>query len=107
MEVFPIFSVKREENNPFILRIKEECPELYDDMVKYGRRNVGLLTIAPTGTVSIMTQTTSGIEPCFSPVYMRCRKINPQEKDVRIDFIDEEGITWEEYPVFHQKFEMW
>lgn len=104
---FPIFSVKREENNPFILRIKQECSDIYNDMVKYGRRNIAILTIAPTGTVSIMTQTTSGIEPCFSPVYMRRRKINPQEKDVRVDFVDDEGIAWQEYPVFHHKFEMW
>jgi ribonucleotide reductase alpha subunit len=104
---FPIFSVKREVNNPFILRIKEDDPELYKDMVKYGRRNIALLTIAPTGTASIMTQTTSGIEPCFLPTYMRRRKINPQEKDIRIDFVDDEGVAWQEYPVFHHKFEMW
>jgi ribonucleotide reductase alpha subunit len=104
---FPIFSVKREVNNPFILRIKEEFPELYADMVIFGRRNIALLTIAPTGTSSIMTQTTSGIEPCFSPFYKRRRKINPQEKDARVDFVDDEGVAWQEYPVFHHKFEMW
>lgn len=104
---FPIFSTKCEENNPFILRIKEESPSLYKDMVKFGRRNISLLTIAPTGTVSIMTQTSSGIECCFAVYYMRRRKINPQEKDVRVDFIDMEGISWQEYPVFHHKFEMW
>ena len=76
-------------------------------MKKYGRRNIALLTIAPTGTVSIMTQTTSGIEPCFLPVYKRRRKINPQDKDARIDFTDEEGINWQEYPVFHHKFMVW
>ena len=104
---FPIFSAKREENNPFILRIKEKNPSFYESMRRNGRRNIALLTIAPTGTVSLMTQTTSGIEPCFSPVYMRRRKINPQEKDVRVDFVDEEGIAWQEYPVFHHKFKIW
>jgi len=104
---FSIFDAKREANNPFILRIKEEDPELYKNMVKYGRRNIALLTIAPAGSVSIMTQTTSGIEPTFLPVYMRRRKINPQEKDIRIDFVDDEGIAWMEYPVFHHKFELW
>jgi len=104
---FPIFSALREANNPFILRIKEEDPQLYTDMYGYGRRNIALLTIAPTGTASLMTQTTSGIEPVFLPAYMRRRKINPQEKDVRIDFVDDEGIAWMEYPVFHHKFETW
>jgi len=104
---FSIYDAKREENNPFILRIKEKDPELYARMVKSGRRNIALLTIAPTGTVSLMTQTTSGIEPVFLPVYMRRRKINPQEKDVRIDFVDDEGIAWMEYPVFHHNFELW
>jgi ribonucleoside-diphosphate reductase alpha chain len=104
---FPIFDAKREANSPFILRIKEECPELYDEMIKHGRRNIALLTIAPTGTVSIMTQTTSGIEPAFEVFYKRRRKINPQEKDTRIDFVDEEGIAWQEYPVFHHKFKTW
>jgi ribonucleoside-diphosphate reductase alpha chain len=104
---FPIYDAKCEVNNPFILRIKEKEPVLYEKMVKYGRRNIALLTIAPTGTASLMTQTTSGIEPCFSPFYMRRRKINPQEKDIRIDFTDEEGIAWQEYPVFHHKFKTW
>jgi ribonucleoside-diphosphate reductase alpha chain len=104
---FPIFSALKEVDNPFILRIKEEDPQLYTDMYGYGRRNIALLTIAPTGTVSIMTQTTSGIEPVFLPFYNRRRKINPQEKDTRIDFVDEEGVAWQEYPVFHHKFEVW
>ncbi|MDA3779740.1 MAG: adenosylcobalamin-dependent ribonucleoside-diphosphate reductase [Bacteroidales bacterium] len=104
---FPIYDWKREKNNSFILRIKEADPELYADMVKYGRRNIALLTIAPTGTASLMTQTTSGIEPVFLPVYKRRRKINPQEKDIQIDFVDDEGIAWKEYLVFHNKFETW
>jgi ribonucleoside-diphosphate reductase alpha chain len=104
---FPIFSSLREMNNPFLLRIKKEDPDLYKDIVKFGRRNIALLTIAPTGTVSLMTQTSSGIESAFNVYYKRRRKINPQEKNVRIDFTDEEGITWQEYPVFHHKFEMW
>jgi ribonucleoside-diphosphate reductase alpha chain len=104
---FPVYDSKREVNNPFILRIKEADSKLYDDMVKYGRRNIALLTIAPTGTLSLMTQTTSGIEPVFLPLYMRRRKINPQEKDVRIDYVDDEGIAWMQYPVFHHKFEKW
>lgn len=104
---FPIYDAFRESKNPFILRVKAEDPELYQNMKKYGRRNIALLTIAPTGTVSIMTQTTSGIEPAFLAVYKRRRKINPQEKDVRVDFVDEEGISWQEYPVFHHNFEVW
>jgi ribonucleotide reductase alpha subunit len=104
---FPIFDISKELNNPFINRIKNEDQQLYDDMVKYGRRNIALLTIAPTGSVSLMTQTTSGIEPVFLPVYRRRRKINPQEKDVRIDFVDDEGVAWMEYSVFHHKFEVW
>ena len=104
---FPIYDAKLEANNPFIQRIKEEDLELYNDMVKYGRRNIALLTIAPTGTVSLMTQTTSGIEPVFMPVYKRRRKINTQEKNVRIDFTDDEGVNWAEYPVFHHKFADW
>lgn len=104
---FPIYNSELEKNNPFILRIKEESPELYSDMVKYGRRNISLLTIAPAGTTSLMTQTTSGIECVFLPVYRRRRKINPQEKNVKIDFIDSEGIAWQEYSVFHHKFEEW
>lgn len=104
---FPIYDFNREINNPFIQRIQNEDQELYDDMLKYGRRNIALLTIAPTGSVSICTQTTSGIEPVFLPVYMRRRKINPQEKDVTINFVDDEGIAWTEYPVFHHNFKLW
>jgi ribonucleoside-diphosphate reductase alpha chain len=104
---FPIFDAKREANNPFILRIKSELSDLYSDMIKYGRRNIALLTIAPTGTASLMTQTTSGIEPLFAVFYKRRRKINPQEKDVKINFVDDEGIAWQEYNVFHLKFETW
>lgn len=104
---FPIFNRDLEASNPFILRILDEDPELHHEMWTYGRRNIALLTIAPTGSASLMTQTTSGIEPVFMPVYMRRRKINPQEKDIRIDFVDEEGIAWMEYPVFHHNFELW
>jgi ribonucleoside-diphosphate reductase alpha chain len=104
---FLIYDAEREKNNPFILRIKSEDSVLYERMVKQGRRNIALLTIAPTGTASLMTQTTSGIECCFLVKYKRRRKINPQEKNVRIDFVDDEGIAWQEYPVFHHKFEMW
>jgi len=104
---FPIYNSENEVNNPFVLRIKQEDPRLYNDMITYGRRNLCLLTIAPTGTLSICTQTTSGVEPVFLVVYMRRRKINPQEKNVRIDFVDDEGVAWMEYPVFHHKFEMW
>lgn len=104
---FDIYDAKREENNPYILRIKEADPQLYEDMVKYGRRNIALLTIAPTGTTSIMTQTTSGIEPVFMPIYMRRRKVNPNDKNVVVDFVDESGDSWEEYIVFHHKFKTW
>ncbi len=104
---FEIFDAKREENNPFINRLKEADPELYKDMVQYGRRNIACLTIAPTGTTSIMTQTTSGIEPVFLPYYTRRRKVNPNDQDVRIDFVDENGDSWEEYSVFHHKFVTW
>ncbi len=104
---FPIYNHDLEASNPFIERILNEDPQLYDDMITYGRRNIALLTIAPTGSASIMTQTTSGVEPVFSPAYMRRRKINPQEKDVRIDYVDDEGIAWMEYPVFHHNFELW
>src|SRR5690606_23093523 len=104
---FAIYDAKRELNNPFALRIKEADPELYNDMQEYGRRNIALLTIAPTGSTSILSQTTSGIEPVFMPVYKRRRKVNPNDKDVRIDFIDEVGDSWEEYVVFHHKFKMW
>ncbi len=104
---FPIYNKELEKNNPFINRILDDDYELSVDMDVFGRRNIALLTIAPTGSVSILTQTTSGIEPAFLPVYMRRRKINPQEKDVSIDFVDNEGIAWTEYPVFHHKFELW
>ena len=104
---FKIYDPKREENNPYILRLKEADPELYEEMVKYGRRNIACLTIAPTGTTSIMTQTTSGIEPVFMPVYTRRRKVNPNDKDVHIDFVDENGDSFEEYTVFHHKFVTW
>jgi ribonucleoside-diphosphate reductase alpha chain len=101
---FPIYDSKREENNPFINRIKKSDPDLYDMMVKYGRRNIALLTIAPTGSVSILTQTTSGIEPVFMVYYIRRRKINPNDKNVRVDFVDAVGDSWQEYAVFHHKF---
>lgn len=104
---FPIYEWVKEMDNPFIKRIREEDPLLGGEMKEFGRRNIALLTVAPTGTASLMTQTTSGIECCFLPVYIRRRKINPQEKNVRVDFIDNEGISWTEYPVFHHKFETW
>ena len=104
---FAIYDAKREANNPFVLRIKEHDPALYNDMQEYGRRNIALLTIAPTGSTSILSQTTSGIEPVFMPVYKRRRKVNPNDKEVRVDFVDEVGDSWEEYVVFHHKFKMW
>ena len=104
---FSVYDAKREENNPYISRIREADPTLYEDMTKYGRRNIACLTIAPTGTTSIMTQTTSGIEPVFMPVYTRRRKVNPNDKNVRIDFVDENGDSWEEFIVFHHKFVTW
>lgn len=104
---FPIYNAKREENNPFVLRIKEHDAALYDDMVKYGRRNIACLTIAPTGTTSLMTQTTSGIEPVFMPVYKRRRKVNPNDTNVHVDFVDETGDSFEEYIVYHPKFITW
>lgn len=104
---FPLYDASREMKNPFILRIKENDPKLYDDMVKYGRRNIALLTIAPTGTTSLMTQTTSGIEPVFMVSYKRRRKVNPNDKDAKVTFIDEVGDHWEEYHVFHHKFVDW
>ena len=104
---FQIFDAEREKNNPFILRLKEADEKLYYEMLEYGRRNIALLTIAPTGTTSLMTQTTSGIEPVFLPVYKRRRKVNPNDKNVRIDFVDEVGDSWEEYLVFHHKFKQW
>lgn len=104
---FEIFDADREKNNPFILRLKEQSPELYEDMVKYGRRNIACLTIAPTGTTSLMTRTTSGIEPVFMPVYKRRRKVNPNDADVRVDYVDETGDAFEEYVVYHPKFLEW
>lgn len=104
---FPIYDAEREKNNPMIERIREVDPALYDEMVKTGRRNIAMLTIAPTGTTSLMSQTTSGIEPVFRPVYMRRRKVNPNDKDVKVTFIDDVGDSWEEYNVFHHKFLVW
>lgn len=104
---FPVFDYKRETNNPFMNRLKEADSELYDLMVKYGRRNIACLTIAPTGTTSILTQTTSGIEPVFLPVYKRRRKVNANDKEVRVDFVDESGDAFEEYVVYHPKFITW
>ena len=102
-----IFDAKREEKNPFINRLREADPALYEDMLKYGRRNIACLTIAPTGTTSLMTQTTSGIEPVFLPVYKRRRKVNPNDSEARVDFEDETGDAFEEYIVFHHKFVTW
>ena len=104
---FTIYNSEREKNNPFILRMKESDPVMYNNMVKFGRRNIALLTIAPTGTTSLMTQTTSGIEPIFSVFYKRRRKVNPNDKDVRVTFTDEVGDSWEEFNVFHHKFVDW
>ena len=104
---FKVYDAKREENNPYIQRIKEADPELYALMVAHGRRNIACLTIAPTGTTSIMTQTTSGIEPVFQPVYRRRRKVNPNDKNVHVDLVDEVGDSFEEYVVFHHKFITW
>ncbi|MGA9324890.1 MAG: adenosylcobalamin-dependent ribonucleoside-diphosphate reductase, partial [Salegentibacter sp.] len=104
---FGIFDSDREKENPFILRLKEADEKLYYDMLEYGRRNIALLTIAPTGTTSLMTQTSSGIEPVFLPVYKRRRKVNPNDKDARVDFVDEVGDSWEEYVVFHHRFKEW
>ncbi len=104
---FKIYNKERESKNPFILRLKEADESLYKEMVKYGRRNIACLTIAPTGTTSLMTQTTSGIEPVFMPVYKRRRKVNPNDKNVRVDFVDEIGDSWEEFVVFHHKFVTW
>lgn len=104
---FKVFDSEREKNNPFILRLKEADEKLYYDMLEHGRRNIALLTIAPTGTTSLMTQTSSGIEPVFLPVYKRRRKVNPNDKNVRVDFVDEVGDSWEEYVVFHHRFKQW
>ncbi len=104
---FEVFDAEREKNNPFMLRIKEADPQLYADMARQGRRNIACLTIAPTGTTSLMTQTTSGIEPVFLPVYTRRRKVNPNDPEVRVDFTDESGDAFEEYIVYHHKFLTW
>lgn len=104
---FELYDAQREAQNPFIQRIKEADPSLYEEMVKVGRRNIALLTIAPTGSTSIMTQTSSGIEPVFMPVYLRRRKINPGDKSVQVDWVDEMGDSWEEYVVYHHKFLTW
>ena len=104
---FEIYDAEREKNNPFILRMKEADPVMYTNMVKFGRRNIALLTIAPTGTTSLMTQTTSGIEPIFSTFYKRRRKVNPNDLDVKVTFKDEVGDSWEEFNVFHHKFVDW
>ncbi|MCQ2369366.1 MAG: adenosylcobalamin-dependent ribonucleoside-diphosphate reductase [Paludibacteraceae bacterium] len=104
---FEIYDTKREAKNPFINRLKEADPGLYEEMKKYGRRNIACLTIAPTGTTSLMSQTTSGIEPVFRPVYKRRRKVNPNDKDVHVDFVDQDGNSFEEFIVFHHKFVTW
>lgn len=104
---FAIYDAEREKENPFMLRIKEADAQLYYDMTEYGRRNIAMLTIAPTGTTSLMSQTTSGVEPVFMPVYKRRRKVNPNDKEARVDFVDEVGDSWEEYIVFHHKFKDW
>lgn len=104
---FPIYNTEKEKNNPFINRVKENAPRVYEKMTKVGRRNIAMLTIAPTGSVSICTQTTSGIEPVFMVSYKRRRKVNPNDKNVTVSFVDEIGDAWEEYNVFHPKFEMW
>ena len=104
---FPIYDAAREASNPMIQRIKEVDPELYEQMVKHGRRNIAMLTIAPTGTVSICTQTTSGIEPVFMVSYKRRRKVNPNDKNAKVSFTDNDGNSFEEYNVFHPKFMTW
>jgi ribonucleoside-diphosphate reductase alpha chain len=104
---FEVYDAKREENNPFINRLRNADPDLYKEMTTYGRRNIACLTIAPTGTTSLMTQTTSGIEPVFLPVYKRRRKLNPNDPNARVDFVDETGDAFEEYTVFHHKFVTW
>ncbi len=104
---FEIFDAEREKDNPFILRLKDADEKLYYEMLEYGRRNIALLTIAPTGTTSLMTQTSSGIEPVFMPVYKRRRKVNPNDKNSKVTFVDEVGDSWEEYVVFHHRFKEW
>ncbi|MFO7616684.1 MAG: adenosylcobalamin-dependent ribonucleoside-diphosphate reductase [Bacteroidales bacterium] len=104
---FPMYNAQREKNNPFIQRIREADPQLYEEMTVSGRRNLALLTIAPTGTTSLMSQTTSGIEPVFLPVYRRRRKVNPNDPESKVSFVDEVGDSWEEFNVFHHKFMDW
>lgn len=104
---FEIYDTEREKDNPFINRLREADPELYEEMKRHGRRNIACLTIAPTGTTSLMTQTTSGIEPVFLPVYKRRRKVNPNDVNTHVDFTDETGDAFEEYTVFHPKFAVW
>ncbi|OQX76891.1 MAG: ribonucleoside-diphosphate reductase, adenosylcobalamin-dependent [Bacteroidetes bacterium 4484_249] len=104
---FPIFDIEKEKDNPFINRIKEFAPKVYEKMERVGRRNIAMLTIAPTGSVSICTQTTSGIEPVYMISYKRRRKVNPNDVDVKVSFVDDEGDAWEEYNVFHPKFLKW
>jgi len=104
---FPIYNAQLEKDNPFINRLRKEDEQWYQEMLQYGRRNISCLTIAPTGTTSLMTQTTSGIEPVFMPVYKRRRKVNPNDANVKISFVDEVGDCWEEYNVFHHKFLTW
>ena len=104
---FQVFDAEKEKNNPMIARLREADKSLYEDMLKYGRRNIAMLTIAPTGTTSLMSQTTSGIEPVFRPVYKRRRKINPSDHNVVATFVDEQGNAFEEYNVYHHKFVDW
>ena len=104
---FEIYDAAREQHNPYINRLRLQSPELYEDMVKYGRRNIACLTIAPTGTTSLMTRTTSGIEPVFMPVYKRRRKVNPSDVSARVDYVDESGDSFEEFIVYHPKFIDW
>ena len=104
---FSFYDFEREKDNPFIQRLKREDEKLYFEMLEYGRRNIALLTIAPTGTTSLMTQTTSGIEPVFLPIYTRRRKVNPNDKNTKVDFVDDVGDSWEEFTVFHHRFKQW
>ena len=104
---FEIYDAAREAGNPYINRLREADPEMYEEMVRHGRRNIACLTIAPTGTTSLMTRTTSGIEPVFLPVYKRRRKVNPNDVDARVDLVDENGDSFEEYIVYHPKFIDW
>ena len=104
---FPVYEAKRERNNPFVQRLREADPQLYHAMAEYGRRNIALLTIAPTGTTSLMTQTSSGLEPVFRIAYRRRRKVNPNDKNVHITFTDAVGDSWEDYFVLHPPFRKW